>query len=55
MNKRDFESLKVFKGDKFVVWKYRMEICFKEKDIMPVVNNTIPKPPDGTSNAEKIV
>ena len=43
MDKRDFESLKVFDGDKFAVWKYHMELCFDEKDIMPIVNGTILK------------
>ena len=47
MNRRDFESLNVFDGDKFLVWKYHMEICLEEKDIMLIVSGTIPKPPDG--------
>lgn len=54
MDKRDSKSLKVFDGDKFTVWKYHMEIYFEEKDIMPIVNGTIPKPPDGAPDAEKI-
>ena len=53
MDKRVSESLKVFDGNKFAVWKYHMEdlICFEEKDIMSVVNGTLPKPP--SSDAEK--
>lgn len=54
MNRRDFESLNVFDGDKFLVWKYHMEICLEEKDIMLIVSGTIPKPPDGALEAEKI-
>lgn len=44
---------RVFDGDKFAVWKYHMEICFDEKDIMPIVDGTIPKPADGAPEAEK--
>ena len=53
MDKRESETLKVFDGDKFAVWKYYMEICFEEKEVMRIVDGTIPKPPDGASDAEK--
>jgi hypothetical protein len=53
MDKRESETLKVFDGDKFAVWKYHMEICFEEKEVMRIVDGTIPKPPDGASDAEK--
>lgn len=55
MEKRDAESLKVFDGEKFAVWKYHMEICFDDKDVTPIVNGTIPQPPDNVPEAEKIV
>lgn len=48
MYKRDSESLKVFDGNKFAIWKYHMEICFDEKDIMPIVDDIVPKPPNTT-------
>lgn len=54
MDRRDSESLKVFDGDKFVRWKYHMENCFEEKDIMPIINGTVPKPPDGAPDVEKM-
>ena len=54
MDKRDAESLKVFDGDKFAVWKYHLEICFEDKEIMPIVNGTIPKPPETATEAEKV-
>lgn len=54
MDKRDSESLKVSDGDKFAIWKYHMEIYFDEKDIMPIVNGTNPKPPDGAPEAERV-
>lgn len=54
MDKWDSESLKVFDGDKFVIWKYHMEICFEDKEIMPIVDNTIPKPHETTTEAEKV-
>lgn len=31
-----------------------MEICFEEKEIMPIMNGTIPKPPETATEAEKI-
>lgn len=52
MDKRESET-HVFDGDKFAVWKYHMEICFEEKEVMRIVDGTIPKPPDGASDAEK--
>lgn len=54
MDKQDSEFLKVFDGDKIAVWKYHMEICFEEKDIMPIIDGIVPKPPDGAPEAEKI-
>ena len=53
MEKQDLESLKVFDGGKCAVWKYHMEICFDDKEIMPIVNGTIPRPPDNATEAEK--
>jgi hypothetical protein len=53
-NRRDFESLRVFDGNKFVVWMYDMKICFEEKDIMPIVNDAVPKSPNNPSDAEKV-
>lgn len=43
MERRD-DSLKVFDGTKFAVWKFHMEICFEEKLIMDVVNGSTPAP-----------
>lgn len=53
MEKRVSESPKVFDGDKFPVWKYHMEICFDDEEIMPIANGTIPKPPENATEAEK--
>ena len=53
MDKRGPDSLRVFDGDKFPVWKYHMEICFADKDVMRIIDGTVPKPPDGASDAEK--
>ena len=41
MDKQESEPLKVFNGDKFAVWKYHMEICFEDKDVMRIVNGTL--------------
>jgi hypothetical protein len=54
MDKRESESLKVFDVDKFPVWKYHMETCFEEKDIMLVANGTIPKHGDGAPKVDKV-
>ena len=52
MEKRDLDNLKVFNGNKFVVWKFYME-NFDAKDILRVVDSTIPKPPNIAPEAEK--
>ena len=52
MDKKD-PDIRVFEGDKFPVWKYYMEICFADKDVMCIVNGTVPKPPDDASDAEQ--
>jgi hypothetical protein len=54
MDKRESESLKVFDGDKFPVWKYHMEICFDDREIMPIVSGADPQPPDDAPEAEKL-
>ena len=53
-DRRDSESLKIFNGDKFAVWKNHMEICLEDMDIMPIVNGTIPKPPETATEADEI-
>ena len=53
MDERDYESLRVFDGDKFAVWKFLMEIYFDAEEIMPIVNGTVPKPADDAPEAEK--
>jgi hypothetical protein len=52
--KRDAELPQRFDGDKFPVWKYYMEIWFDDRDVLPVVDGTIPKPPDDAPDAEKL-
>ena len=54
MDSRDSKSPKVFDGDKFAIWKYHMEICFEEKDIMSVVNGRVPRPPNNAPDVEKV-
>lgn len=54
MDKRDSESLKVFDGDKFPVWKYHMEICFDDKEIMPIISRAVPQPLDDAPEADKL-
>ena len=54
MDRRDSESLEVFDDDKFTVWKYHMKICFEDKDIMPILNGTVPKPPNNALDVEKL-
>ena len=44
----------MFDGDKFTVWKYHMEMCFEEKDVMLVVNGTISKLPNNALDLKKI-
>lgn len=31
-----------------------MRICFEEKDIMPIVNGAVSKPPNNASDAKKV-
>lgn len=40
-------------ANKFVVWMYDRKICFEE-DIMPIVNDAVPKSPNNPSNTEKV-
>ena len=53
MDKNNPDSLKVFDGDKFPIWKFYMENNFDAKDILRVVDGTIPKPPVTASEADK--
>ena len=53
MDKRDSESLKVFDGNKFPVWKFYMELCFSTKEVMHIVNGTTPQPGEDASEIEK--
>jgi hypothetical protein len=54
MDKRESETIKVFDGKKFPVWRFHMEICFKEKDVLLVANGTTPKPGDNAPEADKL-
>ena len=54
MDKRDSDSPKIFDGDKFSQWRFRMEICLGDKGVMRVVNDTIPKPPDTATDEDKL-
>ena len=53
MDKRESEYFR-FDGEKFSVWKFHMEICFEDKDVMPIVNGTIPKPKDTAPDDKKL-
>lgn len=48
------ESLKVFDGNSFTVRKYQMEICFGERDIMPIIDGIVPKPPNSATHAMNV-
>ena len=53
MDKRDSESLRVFDGNKFPVWKFYMELCFSTKEVMHIVDGTTPQPGEDASEIEK--
>ena len=53
MDKRDIESLRVFDGSKFPVWKFYMELCFSTREVMSIVDGTIPRPGDDAPEIEK--
>ena len=53
MDKRELESIKVFDGTKFPIWKFYMELCFANKDIKGHVDGTLPQPGDDASEIEK--
>jgi len=52
MDKRDSE-IRMFDGTKFPVWKFYMELCFSTKEVMPIVDGTVPQPGEDASEAEK--
>lgn len=54
MDKRDVEPPKIFDGEKFSVWRFHMEICFGDTGTMPIVNGTLPKPPETATEEEKL-
>ena len=54
MDKKESETIKVLEGDKFPVWRFHMELCFKEKALLLITNGTTPKPGDNAPEAEKL-
>jgi isopropylmalate/homocitrate/citramalate synthase len=44
MEKSDKINIKMFDGHGFSIWKYHMEIIFKAKDVLHVVNGTEKRP-----------
>lgn len=52
MEKRD-EILKVFDGTNFQVWKFHMEICFEDKELLDIVSGATPQPDAASTKEEK--
>ena len=47
-------EIRIFDGKKFPVWKFYMELCFSSREVMPVVNGSIPQPADDAPEIEKL-
>ena len=52
MDKTNSE-IRMFDGAKFPVWKFYMELCFSTKEVMSIVDGTVPQPGESAPEAEK--
>ena len=44
MDKTEKIHVKMFDGEGFTIWRYQMEIIFEAKEILEIVDGTLPRP-----------